>query len=318
MDNPTHTLTGLLMSRAGLSRWHPQSVWLLMLAANIPDIDIAVALRGALPYFVAHRGYTHSIFLLPVMAFIPMLVVCAVVRSMRGWKAAYGLSLIGVASHLLLDWTNAYGIRFLYPFSGRWFHLDLNNIIDLWIWGVLAIATLGPMLGRLVSSEIGATSGSGRGMAIFALAFLVCYDFGRFLAHQRAIETLNSHVYLGSPPIRVGAFPVGLVNPFEWSGWIERPDFAMHFAMNLRTDFDSTGAEQTIYKAPPGPLLDAARQAYPVQKFLDFAQYPLWQVVPMADPEGANRVEVRDWRFPFTADAVFDRSNRLVSSSFHF
>jgi len=38
----------------------------------------------------------------------------------------------------------------------------------------------------------------------------------------------------------------------------------------------------------------------------------------MADPEGANRVEVRDWRFPFTADAVFDRSNRLVSSSFHF
>ena len=96
---------------------------------------------------------------------------------MRGWKAAYVLSLIGVASHLLLDWTNAYGVRFLLPFSSRWFHLDLNNIVDLWIWGVLAVACIGPLLGRLVSSEIGARSGSGRGLAIFALAFFVMLRF---------------------------------------------------------------------------------------------------------------------------------------------
>lgn len=318
MDNITHTLTGVVLSRVGLNRWYARPTLVLVLAANIPDIDVVTAVRGPLAYFIAHRGYTHSFAMLPLMALLPMLAACAVSRSMRGWKAAYGLSLIGVASHLLLDWTNAYGVRFLYPFSGRWFHLDLNNIIDLWIWGVLAVATLGPMLGRLVSSEIGAASGSGRGMAIFALAFFVCYDFGRYLAHQRGIETLNSRIYLGAAPIRVAAFPIGLVNPFEWSGWVERPELVMHFSMNLRSDFDSTAAEQTIYKPPPGPLLDAARQAYPVEKFLDFALYPLWQVIPMADPEGANRVEVRDWRFPFTADAVFDRSNRLVSSSFHF
>src|ERR1022692_1637842 len=101
MDNITHTLTGVVLSRAGLNRWHPQSIWLLMLAANIPDIDIVAALRGALPYFIAHRGYTHSIVMAPLMALIPMLVVCAVSRSMQGWKAAYVLCLIGVASHLL-------------------------------------------------------------------------------------------------------------------------------------------------------------------------------------------------------------------------
>ena len=49
MDNVTHTLTAVVLSRAGLNRWHPQSIWLLMLAANIPDIDIVAALRGALP-----------------------------------------------------------------------------------------------------------------------------------------------------------------------------------------------------------------------------------------------------------------------------
>jgi inner membrane protein len=84
MDNLTHTLTGVVMSRAGLNRWYPRAGMVLMLAANIPDIDIVTALRGALPYFEAHRGYTHAIAMLPVMAVIPMLVACAVSRSMRG------------------------------------------------------------------------------------------------------------------------------------------------------------------------------------------------------------------------------------------
>jgi inner membrane protein len=323
MDNITHTLTGVVLSRVGLNRWYARSGLVLMLAANIPDIDIVTAVRGALPYFEAHRGYTHSIAMAPAMALIPMLLGCAISRSMRGWKAAYVLSLIGVASHLLLDWTNAYGVRFLLPFSSRWFRLDLNNIVDLWIWGVLLIASVGPLLGRLVSSEIGARSGSGRALAIFALAFLVVYDFGRYLAHQRAIETLNSRIYLdqtqqGAAPIRVAAFPTGFVNPLDWSGWIERPELVMHFSMNLLADFDPTSPDRTIYKPQPGPLLDTARQAYPVRKFLDFAQYPLWQVIPVADPEGAHRVEVRDWRFPFTADAIFDQSNQLISSGFHY
>ena len=258
MDNLTHTLTGLVLSRAGLNRWYARSALVLMLAANVPDIDIVTAVRGALPYFEAHRGYTHSIAMAPVMALLPVLLVCAIARSMRGWKAAWVLSLIGVASHLLLDWTNAYGIRFLLPFSSRWFRLDLNNIVDLWIWGVLLIASVGPLLGRLVSSEIGASSGSGRALAIFALSFLVVYDFGRYLAHQRAIEMLNSRIYLdqtqqGAAPIRVAAFPTGFVNPFDWSGWMERPELVMHFSMNLLADFDPTSPDRTIYKPAARP-----------------------------------------------------------------
>ena len=41
---------------------------------------------------------------------------------------------LGVASHLLLDWTNSYGIRLLFPFSLQWFHLDLNALTDGPIW----------------------------------------------------------------------------------------------------------------------------------------------------------------------------------------
>jgi inner membrane protein len=317
MDNLTHTLTGLALSRAGLSRWYPRSALLLMLAANMPDIDIVAITRGPFNYFVYHRGITHSIAMAPMMALLPMFFVCAVSRSMRGWKAAYVLSIIGVASHLLLDWTNAYGVRFFLPFSSQWFRLDLNTLMDLWIWAVLIVAFLGPLLGRLVSSEIGAKAGTGRGLALFALAFIPVYDFGRFMIHQRALQTLNSLVYQGGPPIRAAAFPGSAGDPFEWSGWIERPDFVMHFSMNLLAEFDPTGGA-LIYKPEPSPALDATRQVYVVRKFLEFAQYPLWQVIPIADPEGAHRVEVRDWRFSFTASATVDASNRVISSTFHY
>ncbi|HEX6894983.1 MAG TPA: metal-dependent hydrolase [Bryobacteraceae bacterium] len=317
MDNLTHTLTGLALSRAGLNRWHPQAVILLMLSANVPDSDILALSRGPLAYFEAHRGITHSILMSPVMALLCVLVVGAVSRTLRGWKTAWGLCFIGVASHLLLDWTNAYGVRFLVPFSPRWFELDLNSLIDLWIWGVLLLVLVGPWLARLVSSEMGAPAGSGRALAIFALSFIAVYDFGRWLAHQRAMETLNSRVYQGGPPLRAAAFPVSAVNPFEWSGWVERPDFVMRFAMNLREDFDPA-AGTMIYKAEPGPAIEAAQQATPVGVFLKFSQYPLWRIQPVAEPEGARRVELRDWRFPFAATATVDSVNRVLSSSFHY
>jgi inner membrane protein len=317
MDNLTHTLTGLALSRAGLDRWYSRSALLLMLSANVPDIDIIASFGGSLAYFEQHRGISHSIAMAPVMALLPVLFVCAISRSMRGWLAAWCLSIIGVASHLLLDWTNAYGIRFLMPFSAHWFRLDLNNLIDFSIWGVLLLACVGPLLGRLVSSEMGAQSGSGRALAWFALSFILVYDFGRGLAHQRAIETLNSRIYQGGPPLRVAAFPVSFANPFEWSGWVERPEFAMHFSINLLEDFDPARGV-ILYKPEPGPAIEAARGTLPVEKFLEFAQFPLWRVTPVAEPEGARQVEVRDWRFPFTASATVDSLNRVLASSFHY
>ncbi len=318
MDNITHSLTGLLMSRAGLNRYYPRAGWLLVIAANIPDIDVVTASRGSFVYFEQHRGITHAVAMVPVMALLPVLFMCAISRSMRGWRAAWILSILGVASHLLLDWTNSYGIRFFYPFSSRWFHLDLNNLVELWIWGVFLLACLLPLLGRLVSSEMGAQAGSGRGLAIFALVFVLVFEFGKGLSHQRAIEILNSRVYQGGPPIRAAAFPNTLANPFEWSGWVERPEFFMHFrTLNVASDFDP-GAGTVIYKPDPSPAIDAARQAFQVEKFLEFAQYPLWRVIPLADPEGAHRVEVTDWRFPFTATATVDSLNHVLGTSFHY
>lgn len=317
MDNLTHTLTGLALSRAGLNRYYARPALVLMLAANVPDVDVVTVFGGPLTYLQYHRWITHSIAMGPVMAVLPVLFACAVNRSAKGWRAAYLLSLVGVASHLLLDWTNAYGIRLLLPFSARWLSLDINNIVDLWIWGVLLLAVAGPLLGRLVSSEIGAAPGTGRGLAIFALCFVLVYDYGRFLLHQRAIEALSSRIYQGASPMRVAAFPTGFANPLLWSGWVQGANFSIHYSLNPLREFDPTSGS-TIYVPEPSAAVDAARRTMVFQRFLDFGQYPLWRVTPIPEPEDAKRVDVTDWRFPFTASAIVDGQNRVIQSWFHF
>jgi inner membrane protein len=316
MDNLTHTLTGLAIGRAGLNRLHPKAVWVLMLAANIPDIDIVALAGGQVAYFSQHRAITHALAMMPVMAILPVLLVFALSRSWVGWKGAYLISLVGVASHLLLDWTNAYGIRLGLPFSGRWFHADLNNIVDGWIWAVLILALLGPLLGRLVSSEIGAKPGQGKGLAIFALSFILVYDFGRYLLHERVVAALNSRVYDGAPATLVGAFP-GPMNPLRWVAWANTDRLAIRFDVNLAAEFDP-GAGSRFYKPEPSPAMEAANRLEAFQVMRDFSLYPLWTVSPADEPEGASRVELRDERFPFAATAVVDKAGRVVGSSFHY
>src|SRR6266702_2657712 len=155
MDNISHSLTGLALARSGLNRVCPHATLLMILSANTPDIDIVALRGGPLSYLEWHRGYSHSLFCLPLMALLPVLVVAASYRQKLPWLRAWLLCCIGVGSHLLMDWTNSYGVRFLLPFSSAWFHLDLNGLYDGWILAVLVFAALWPVFSQLVSTEIG-------------------------------------------------------------------------------------------------------------------------------------------------------------------
>jgi inner membrane protein len=47
------------------------------------------------------------------------------------------LSAAAVLSHPMLDTLNTYGVRWLMPFSGRWFYGDVLFIVDPWLWLML-------------------------------------------------------------------------------------------------------------------------------------------------------------------------------------
>ena len=326
MDNITHSVTGILLSRAGLNRLTPQAPWILFLAANAPDIDVVSAFGGSLNYLHYHRYITHSLVMLPVLPLVCVLAVRLVSRKPLNWLGAYFIAFIGVASHLILDLTNIYGVRLLLPFSGRWFRLDITGVIDFWIWGALLLAMLAPVLARLVNAEIGAAThakgGAGRGFAVFALLFLLFYNGGRYIAHARAVAILESRIYSGSAPRRVAALAASS-NPFAWRGVVETPESYVIEEVNLLGEFDPT-AGHTFFKPDPSPALDAAGRTMVLHEFLRFSQYPLWQISPAEQVDGGTRVEAMDLRFGdpqrpgFVATVILDAHQQVTSEWFQF
>jgi inner membrane protein len=309
-----------------LKHWTPLATPILMLAANAPDIDIVTLTGGSLNYLHFHRHLTHSLVAMPVMALLTVLVVWAVARKPIQWLAAFFIALIAVASHLLLDLTNIYGVRLLLPFSAQWLRLDLTSVVDLWIWGVLLLGVTGPLIARLVGSEI--TSGGprnrhhGRGFAIFGLLFLLLLNCGRNVLHTRAVASLESRIYQGVTPIRVAALP-DAANPLKWRGLVETGDFYAVADLNLAADFDPTRAA-IFHKPEPDPALDAAARTPTFEQFLRFSQFPFWRVSPVPEPENGKLVEVIDMRFGtplapgFMASALVSGKLQVLETHFQW
>jgi inner membrane protein len=316
MDNLTHSLTGLMMSRAGLNKVVPRAGGLLLLAVNVPDIDVISGLAGKGAYLHYHRWMTHALVMLPVMAIVPVLAMRFLFRQKLPWLRAWLVSLIGVASHVALDFTNAYGVRLFLPFSDWWRGLDITSVADLWIWSVLALACAAPAISRLVSSEIGAKKTSGRGWAIFALTFLFIYDAARYFAHQRAIEVQQGRVYEGSVPKTVLVFPT-FANPLLWRGFVETEQFWAVHTLDLLQEFDPTSG-RLFFKPEPSPALDAARRTQLFQTFLNFSKAPLCRSGPADDPASYSEVECRDLRFGFSVTALVDERLQVRRAWFQF
>jgi inner membrane protein len=319
MDNLTHTATGLFLSRAGLNRWTPQASAILMLAANAPDIDVLSVAGGSISYLHYHRHLTHSLIGMPFMAILCVLLVRAISRKPVHWLGGFAAAMVGVASHLLLDYTNGYGIRLLLPFSPEYYRLEWTGVIDLWIWAVFLLAFAAPFLARLVGSEITSSARRalypGRGWPIFALLFVMLYDGARGVLHARATAELQSRIYQDAEPLRVAASP-SVANPLRWSGIVETHDFYALTGVNLAKTFDPTRA-RIVHKADPDLAMEAAKRTEAFQVFLRFSQFPQWSVTPAEDLENAKAASVNDMRFMgWAVTAIVDARDRVRCTSF--
>lgn len=319
MDNLTHTLLAVTLSRAGLNRFSPHATLLLVAGANAPDLDVVAGLGRTGAALDLHRGPTHSALLWPLMALAVTAAVWLFRRRTIRWLRAYPVALIGVASNPLFDLANSYGVRLWWPFSDQWLHADLVAIFDIWVWALLALGLVAPWFGGLVSREMGARAGSGRGAAVFVLVLLAGYLGGRYLLHQRAVAVLDSRMYLGEVPARVAAMP-SPVDPFAWTGLVEGAGFVqLHPRLHLLREFDPEEG-RTFYKPTGNAAVERARQAGPFRGFLGFAQWPVWRVSPAPEGEGAVVVELCDVRFGppersrFSVSARIDSQGRVLEA----
>jgi len=143
LDNLTHSLIGLAAAKAGLEKLSPGTTTLCIIAANAPDADVVTRIWGPWVSLHHHRGITHSIVgTLALALVLPMVFylgdwLLSRVRKREVRIRLGGLliaSLLVSATHPFMDWTNNYGVRFLLPWSSRWFYGDLVFIIDPFIW----------------------------------------------------------------------------------------------------------------------------------------------------------------------------------------
>lgn len=142
MDTLTHAVSGALVYKgwsALSSTSMPKSVWaipLIMLAANAPDADIFFA-STPLNFLLLHRGITHSLAAMPLMAFLTTLLLFPLWRrtTPQAWSffTCFWLAFCLIAVHVYLDCITTYGTMIFLPFSDYRVRLNGMFIIDLWL-----------------------------------------------------------------------------------------------------------------------------------------------------------------------------------------
>ena len=142
MDNLTHSLIGMTLSRAGLNKRTALATSTLVIANNLPDVDVAVFATDTLAMSF-RRGWTHGV---PAQITLPLLLTGAMMLYDRYFRRPSSpadivrpgqillLSYVGVLLHVVMDLMNSYGVRLLMPFSERWFYGDALYIVDPWLY----------------------------------------------------------------------------------------------------------------------------------------------------------------------------------------
>jgi inner membrane protein len=334
MEPVTHLLTGAVLARAGFNRKAAYATLAMTLAAEAPDLDTLWAIRGPVAAFQHHRGWTHTFLGLPFEAAI---VVGAVWlfhrwRSKKQdkrqakpspapirWGLLYCFSLIALLSHLLLDWTNNYGLRPFFPFNPHWYAGSIVFIFEPVIFALLLIALIAPSLFGLINSEVGARRQpfQGRGWAIAALLGMVALWGWRFIERQNAVQFAESQVYGNAPStqiLRVFASP-SPVNPYRWHIVIETPNFyQLATADTFNNIFSTDPLTDVIYKPPTTLATLVAKRTWLGEIYLDWSLYPLVTQAGIS-PDGLTTVTFRDLRFMNDTALVNGRENPPLSGA---
>jgi len=97
------------------------------LAGLAPDLDVLIrSSNDPILFLEYHRQFTHSLFFIPFGSLIIALLIFPLLKRSMGFKTVYLASLLGYATHGLLDACTSYGTQLFWPFSNE--RVTWNNI----------------------------------------------------------------------------------------------------------------------------------------------------------------------------------------------
>src|ERR1035437_2773629 len=312
MEPITHFLTGACIGRAGLNRKTAYATLVAVLAAEAADLDMLWSFAGPVEELKHHRGITHTFIAVPVMAAAAVGVVwlldrwrerrrqCKLAaagpldpnaplpyrlqRQPVRWRWLYLTALISAFSHLLLDWTNNYGLRPFFPFKPRWYAGSFVFIAEPVLWALFFLALVLPWMFGLADREIGARKVAcrGRGWAIFALTGMVLLWCWRWAEHAQAGARIENTQISTAPVKRVALEPYP-INPFRWHAILETEAYYQTAEVDTRSgEIASDPRRDVLFKPPATAATEAAKRTLLGQVYLDWGT---WAVVRDVGPE---------------------------------
>jgi inner membrane protein len=288
LDNLCHSLVGMALSRAGLNRRTALATSTLVIASNLPDIDVAVYATPTLALSF-HRGWTHGIL---ALALLPLALTGALLLYERVRNRPNGdrvdakqillLSYIGVFLHLLLDFSNSYGIRLLMPFSEHWFYGDALYIVDPWLYLSLGLgwwlAKTNPRPAR-----IGVTIA-----AVYVLAMLGSNVWARAVVAQGLARAgLAADTRFMVTPVLVNPFHREVI--FDVGDRYEKGNLWFEPLPHFRPA--GFGIENGIHR----PEFQAILQSPRARAFLQWSRFPFIESVPKDG--SARTLWLNDYRY---------------------
>ncbi|HEY5382175.1 MAG TPA: metal-dependent hydrolase [Acidobacteriaceae bacterium] len=342
MEPVTHVLTGACLARCGLNRRAAYATLAMAIAAELPDIDTLWTLRGPVEGFEHHRGITHTFLGLPFEAAIVLLAVYGlhcwrVARARRReanqpaasdpnhpratrpltaapvrWGTLYLFCILALLSHLLLDYTNNYGLRPFFPFNPHWYAASIVFIFDPLIFLLLVLGLIAPSIFRLVGAEVGARRQpfASRGWSVAALLLIVLLWGIRSFEHSRALQlamsqSMEAPLSLNPPaepltppppsanqpqpdqqqqtptPVYLSAqHALASPDPFSLFRWYTVTDFGPVYQLERADTLQQTlVATEGTYATPDRSPATLAAEASPLGRaFLDWSPMPILAV----------------------------------------
>jgi inner membrane protein len=330
MEPITHLMTGACLARAGFNRKAAYAALAMTVAAELPDIDTLWGIGGPIASFQHHRGWTHTFVGIPLEAAAvvgvawlwhrrrltkkPDTVTAAPVR----WGLLFLFTLIALLSHLLLDYTNNYGLRPFFPFDPRWYSGSIVFIFEPVLFLMLLAALVAPALFGLVGSEVGARRQPfrGRGWAIAALLGMVSLWSWRLVEKNKALDLVAAEDF-GASQLRLGISPHP-ITPFQWHVIVDTPQSYQLATVDTLTGTVTHEPGNIFYKPQTTIATLIAKRSWLGEAYLDWSQFPLvTELARSDDPDdrGLTTVSFRDLRFMYDVPFMKGREAAPLSGA---
>ena len=150
------------------------------LAGLAPDLDILIqSSTDPILFLEYHRQFTHALLFIPFGSLIVALLIFQLVKNSMRFRTVYFASLLGYATHGLLDACTSYGTQLFWPFSNERVTWNNISIVD----PLFTIPTL-ILIGIAIKTKK-------KVFGFFSIAWITFYLSLGFVQYERTLKAAN-------------------------------------------------------------------------------------------------------------------------------